>query len=396
MRAMLIGWLLLVSVSIAFAEQPSATKTEKLTKTADPIPAYQISLTMGDPVSGVPFSPITQSNPGCAADGTMLVHFVEFTPKQLVPKSSFYSVSPSREAHSFQLDQVPNFYDLMEGGSYLGGSEVVFLVSGAREYKEGTRTAILPNGEKQEWKANVAERHNYIFVYDRSGHFKQMVQFDNSFSIQSLGVFSGGSFLAYGFDSASLSPRLALMKEDGTLIEYLQLPDDYLPPDLKKGLEAQKHSPSAPPITLGQVEFVSSGADIIVASTWSRGPLLEVSEAGAVRAIPVKLSNDEIIGSVLASETALYVRTIPATESPFVNNRQPGKEIPSRKDAFYEISREDGTITKRFEVAGKPGPSVSCAFDNDFIGFTWRDKNFALLIGSAEPASSATSAASDH
>ncbi len=351
---------------------------------------------MADPVPGIPFSPVTQSNPSCAADGTMLVHFVEFSPRQLVPKSSFYSISPSREAHSFQLDQVPNFYDLRVDGSYLGESEVVFLVSGAAEYKEGSRSAVLPDGEKKEWKANVAEHHNYIFVYDRGGHFKQMVQLENNFSIQSLGVFSGGTFLAYGFDNASRSPRLGLVKEDGTLIEYLQLPEDYLPPDMKKAQEAQKHSPSHAPMILGQAQFVAVGSNIIVASTWSRGPLLEISEAGAIRAIPVKLFKDEVIGSVLASETALYVRAIPASESPFGSNWHAGKEIPARNDTFYEISHEDGAVVKRFEVAGKPGPNVSCAHDNDFVGFTWSDKNFALLIGTAEPASTASPASSDH
>jgi hypothetical protein len=389
MRITLTGWLLLASSLIAFAEQPSAKKAEGSTKPADPIPSYQISLRMADPVPGIPFSPVTQSNPSCAADGTMLVHFVEFSPRQFVPKSSFYSISPSREAHSFQLDQVPNFYDLSVDGSYLGESEVVFLVSGAAEYKEGTRSAVLPDGEKKEWKANVAEHHNYIFVYDRGGHFKQVIQLENNFSIQSLGVFSGGTFLAYGFDNASRSPRLGLVKEDGTLIEYLQLLEDYLPPDLKKAQQAQKHSPSLAPLILGQAQFVALGSNIIVASTWSRGPLLEISEAGAIRAIPVKLSKDEVIGSVLASETALYVRAIPASESPFLN-QQPPKEMPARKDAFYEVSREDGTILKRLEVAGKPGPNVSCAHDNDFVGFTWSEKKFALLVGTAEPASNSS------
>ena len=389
MRNTLTAWLLLASSLITFAEQPSAKKAEKSTKPADPIPSYEISLRMADPLPGIPFSPVTQSNPSCAADGTMLVHFVEFSPRQFVPKSSFYSISPSREAHSFQLDQVPNFYDLRVDGSYLGESEVVFLVSGAAEYKEGTRSAVLPGGEKKESKANVAEHHNYIFVYDRGGHFKQMIQLENNFSIQSLGVFLGGTFLAYGFDNASRSPRLGLVKEDGVLLQYLQLPDDYLPPDIKKAREEQKHSSSTAPMTLGQVQFVSSGANIIVASMWSHGPLLEISEAGAVRAIPVKMTADEIIRSVLASESALYVRTIPASESPFSNQQLP-KEIPARNDTFYEISREDGAVVKRFEVAGKPGPSVSCAHDNDFVGFTWSDKNFALLIGTPEPASNSS------
>ncbi len=393
MRLMLAGWLLLASVLTAFTEQPPTKKTEKNVK--ELIPAYQISLKVSDPVAGVPFSPLSQGDPVCAADGTMLLHFVGFSPNTHIKKSSFYSISPSREAHFFQLDQVPNFYDLRVGEGYLGESEVVFLVSGATEYKEGNRYAILPNGEKKEWKANVAEHHNYIFVYDRSGHFKQMIQLDNSFSIQSLGVFSGGSFLAYGFDSASRSPRLGLVKEDGTLLQYLQLPDDYLPPDLKKAQEEQKHSSSTAPMILGQVQFVSSATNIIVGSTWSHGPLLEVSEAGAIRAIPIALSKDEVIGSVLASETALYVRTIPASASPFLN-QQPPKEMPARKDAFYEISREDGTILKRLEVAGKPGPNISCAHDKDFIGFTWSGNNLALLIGTAEPESNSSSLASEH
>ena len=146
------------------------------------------------------------------------------------PKYSFYSESPWNDAHSFALDQVASFYDLIARGDDRGESEVVFLVSGATQYKEGKGYAWPNNGETTEWKANVAEHHSYVFVYDRRGRYKRMVQLDDSFEIQTLGVFPGGTFLAYGYDNAARSPRLGLVKDDGTLFQYLLLPDDYLPP----------------------------------------------------------------------------------------------------------------------------------------------------------------------
>jgi hypothetical protein len=77
-------------------------------------------------------------------------------------------------------------------------------------------------------------------------------------------------------------------------------------------------------------------------------------------------------------------------------NQQPPKEVPARKDTLYEVSREDGTILKRLEVAGKPGPRVACAHDKDFIGFTWTSNNLAPLIGIAEPATNSSDVASEH
>ncbi len=239
---------------------------------------------------------------------------MEFVPNE-VSKSFYYSVSLSREVHSFSFDQIPHIYDLMIGDAYIGESEVVVQIWGATEYQEGKRHITFPNGETKESTADVAEHHHYILVYGRDGRFKRMVQLDDSFRIHALGVFSGGSFLAYGFDNASKSPRLALLRGDGTLLQYLQVPDNYLPSYLKKAQEEEKQNPSQPrSMSLGHVILVPSDRHIMIAAVDSRLPLLEVSEAGAVRAIPLKIPKDQIVETVFASETSLYLRIKPASE----------------------------------------------------------------------------------
>lgn len=395
MRVTLTGWLLLASVLTAFAEQPSPKKTEKSAMAADPIPAYQISFKAVDgmqsiPIPGLMAGRLPVNDPGCASDGTALLHLMEFPPSGW-PISSYYSVSPSQEANSFSFDQAPKIYDLIAGEGYIGESEVVFEVSGATEYKEGKGYAWLDSGETKEWKANAAEHHSYILAYGRDGRFKRMVQLDDSFRIHVLGVFSGRTFLAYGFDNVSKSPRLALIKEDGTLLQYLQLPDNYLPPYLKKAQDEENRRPSEPrAINIGRVLLAPADPYIIVAAVDSHLPLLEVSEAGAVRAIPLKVPKDEIVETVFASETSLYLRIKPASES---SEKQVGKFQPAKKDVFYEISREDATIRKKLEVAGKAGTRVACVHDNDFLSFDYSgDGKLHPLIGTAEPASNAATA----
>ena len=291
---------------------------------------------------------------------------------------------------------------MIAGEGYIGESEAVFQVSGATEYKEGKGYAWLKTGETKEWKANAAEHHSYILAYGRDGRFKRMIQLEDSFRIHVLGVFSGGTFLAYGFDNASKSPRLALLKEDGTLRQYLQLPDNYLPPYLKKAQDEENRRPSEPrAINIGRVLLSPADPYILVASLDSRLPLLEVSEAGAVRAIPLTIPKDEIVETVFASETSLYLRIKPASESSEIlakNDAKTKKGRPAKNDVFYEINREDGTIRRRLEVAGKAGTRVACVHDNDFLSFDYSgDGQLHSLVGTAEPATSApASAASDH
>ena len=90
----------------------------------------------GIPISGLMAGRFPVNDPGCASDGTALLHVMEFVPNE-VSKSFYYSISLSREVHSFSFDQIPNIYDLMIGDGT------------SANRKSLSRFGVLPNTRRE-------------------------------------------------------------------------------------------------------------------------------------------------------------------------------------------------------------------------------------------------------
>jgi hypothetical protein len=100
-------------------------------------------------------------------------------------------------------------------------------------------------------------------------------------------------------------------------------------------------------------------------------PLLEVNEAGMIRAIHPKLPKGTQIDTLIASDQNLYA---------LVNPKDDG--------AIYELNAQDGTVLRRFALPEGPGSPVACVHDGKFLSFEHGEGKLVPLIGTAEPAAS--------
>src|SRR5207249_4850899 len=99
----------------------------------------------------------------------------------------------------------------------------VFLIRAASENKPLTRTWTKPDGSKSEYSDNRAERRLYLLFFDRDGNYKKTSEVDVGFNVQRIGVFPSGTLLAFGDDETDHSPKLAMLKDDGTFTRFLQI-----------------------------------------------------------------------------------------------------------------------------------------------------------------------------
>jgi len=83
-----------------------------------------------------------------------------------------------------------------------------------------------------------------------------------------------------------------MLKEDGTLLKYLEIPKGDVPESMVSGADAPH------PHVIAQAELVPEGRSILVVQNETTWPLLEVGEGGAVRAIRPKLPKGEPIEAV--------------------------------------------------------------------------------------------------
>jgi hypothetical protein len=129
----------------------------------------------------------------------------------------------------------------------------------------------MGNGSKYELTFNSAEKHLYILSFDRDGTYQRSTEVDPSFRVLRLGMFQSGTLLAFGYDEKSYPPKLAMLKEDGTLLKVLDIPEGNAPGSLRDDRSK----------VLAPTEIVPEGRSILLVQSGTSFPLLEVSEGGA-------------------------------------------------------------------------------------------------------------------
>jgi hypothetical protein len=357
-RAFVLALLALVTAIDAGPQKVATTSLGPA-----PAPAYRISFGREDAIPGV-----------VASRSTIFVNMV-LQPSMLTPPTDLVvSVSPSRESHEFRLDQITDLYDLQQKGHYESDEAVAFLVIAASENKQGKESFVDNEGTKQEVVHNLAPRHDYLVVFDRTGTYKTKVQLDATMAILRVGIFPSGSILAFGFDLQDHSPKLALFSDSGSFVRFLEIPKGNVP---KSMLGTMDGTGKGPAIYVAPSQLVPHGDFIIVVQNGSEFPLLEVSDAGAIREIKPHLPKDVRIDTLIASDQFLYAR------------------VSDPQYPIYELNAGDGAVSRRFHIG--PGPSsdaIACVHDGKFLSFEHDDGKRIPLTGTTEPITEAVP--SDH
>jgi hypothetical protein len=223
---------LLLAMGLSPAVQGQAVASKADPKPV-PAPLYSISFERKDAVAGLEASPALKLPFECTSDGSVFVTMVPLgwqlrPPLYTPPRLLLVSVSRSGKAITFPLDQVTEqLFDVRETDHYASDSVVAFLIDAASENKPEKKAYTKPDGTEGEYTRNAAERRPYIITFDRNGEHKKTVETDVDLRLNHLGVFPSGDFLVFGYDKKDHSPKLAMLKEDGSLSRW---------PEFKKGM----------------------------------------------------------------------------------------------------------------------------------------------------------------
>lgn len=373
MRLTLTSLTVSLSITISLLAHSQAKPTAHGTHSASsPAPLYRISFRRGEPIAGVAASRAIAMPFQCTSDGTVFINMVLQASAYSVPAEQLVSIPPSGEAHEFRLDQLTDLYDIMRKGYYASESNVAFLVIAASEDKQGKETFVTPDGTKHEVTRNLADRRDYIVLFDREGNYKKklQIQIDDTFAIQRIGVFPSGTFLALGFDTQDHSPRLALLQDDARFLRFLEMRKR----DAPETMFGMKDSPGkGVVISIAPSQFVPHRDSIIIVQNNSKYPLLEVNEAGAIREIKPKLPEEAKINGLIPSDEGLYAQTSEASDG-----------------LIYELNPQDGKVIRSLQVDKSTSElGVACVHDGKFLSFEHADGKLNPLIGTPEPAVSA-------
>ena len=323
------------------------------------VPHYTIAFKAGEPVPGVGAALAIRLPFECTSDGTAFIDIVQSAgtggrPSNLAkfwPASLLTSIGLSGEAHSFPLNQVPDLHDISEMGHFATNSKVLFLLRAA----PGNGPVLSASGQPQ-W----ADHHNYVLTFDRDGTYQRKMQLDDGFQIQGVGLFPTGDYLAAGFDEHTSVPKLAILKDDGSVLEYLTIPKGGMP-DSVYGTGAEAKARNIKP-----VQLVGREHSIYLVQDSTDFPILEVSESGVIRAVQPKLPKGFRIRAFVPGDENLYVR-------------EDGKE-----NEIYELDAQTGAVLKQLAVGGQPADYVACVHERKFLSFRSTETTLVPLVGTAE------------
>jgi len=339
-----------------------------------PVPTYKVSFERRDAVAGVSATPVIKLPFVCTSDGTIYVSFVSTVPARAglpppppgPPPTLLASVPPGGRGQTFRLDQIPGLYVSNEVDHYASDSEVIFLVRGSRENKP-TKQSYSVGSYQGEFTSNMAEQHLYLVSFSRGGEYRRAVEMGDTLSVQKLAVFPSGALLVSGFDERDYSPRLALLKEDGTVSRFLQIPKGGMPTSMVSAKDA------AEPRTVALTELVTMGTSILVIQDKTAFPILEITEGGEIREIRPKLPDGEQVEAAISADRDVYVIAGPVAA------------VRGSGDVIYEVNPEDGTVVRRFELTdGRTASDVACVHDRKFLSIDYGAGKVVPLVGSPE------------
>ncbi len=374
------GLAVFLSAALSAAALGQAGPTAASGSLAAAAPLYRVSFARGDAVAGITDTHAIKLPLQCTSDGTIFVTFVGTVPGNSglpplppgLPPMLLTSISPAGRGQTFRLDQVPELYISSEVDHFASDSDVIFLVRGSRENKPAKQTYTV-GSYHGESTSNTAEQHIYIVTFNREGEYRRTIEIGDAFRIQRTAVFPSGAFLAFGYDEKDHSPRLAMLKEDGTLLKYLEIPKRDAPESMVSGANAPH------PHVIAATELVPEGHSILVVQNETTWPLLEVGEGGSVRAIHPKLPKGELIEAVIPADRSLFV----------IAKSEADKGNPA--GITYEVSPENGNVLRRFVLSDglRAMDEIACVHDGKFLSIDYGDGRVVPLIGSAEPATAA-------
>ena len=372
MRSILVmNTALLVGLSLPLCAQ--SVPKNIAAKEQQSAPKYSIDFIEGEPVAGIGAIHAFSMPLECSSDGTLFVSAVQSLnagspPANLAPFQPpmlMISVSPTNEAHSFPLNNIPDLSDITQVADYPTDSSVVFLLSAASEDKKEKRTYVGSDGQRNETTVNTAPHHFFLVLFGRDGTYSKTIQVEDPFEITRIGQFPTGMYLAYGYDRTDHSPKLALLKEDGTLLKYLEAPKGGTPES------AVRQPKSSGAFFVSPTQFAGQAHSIYLLQNKTDSPILEVSESGAVRVIKPKLRDGLKIDMLIPSDQNLY-----------------GRMSDTKDGSIFEFDENNGDVLKRFDAKkDQSGRDIACVHDNKFLSFKQVQGRLIPLSGNAVPAS---------
>ncbi|HTX76175.1 MAG TPA: hypothetical protein VMD29_08225 [Terracidiphilus sp.] len=162
------------------------------------------------------------------------------------------------------------------------------------------------------------------------------------------------------------------LKSSGEVVKQIDVPASRKPMDWGTP-SSNTEAVQAAKMYLSSVYFTAVGDNVVVWRANSSDPVVEVSQGGGVREVPIQIPDGWRFADMVASNDrwVVHYRT---------ENTPPSVRMSSDTDAYYEVRPQDGSLAARIVQKGEIPFSIACESSGTYTSFKMDDAGKMLLL----------------
>ena len=353
-------------------EDPPAASAK--TSNAPTVPTRTIDLTYLDSLNALPNAGAFSYASGCSSNGTVYsaVHAVTVLGSGL-QQAEIYAADEQRNVTKVALAFPTTYKQINIRQFYPAEHRAVVLLQATQP---SDPNVILKPGQSV----------SLISSLDLDTGEQRIVSPDATIQVVKAAIFDSGKLLVLGLDATGQTPVLALLHEDGTLQQTIELdPRDYQPlPPARQPESPRLLDQTVPAVPQRQVaralanaQFVPWGNAILLVQPGLKQRIYKVRDSGEQDVVLIVLPENARMLHVLGSSGKdTWIVTAVQGQSSTGGQRSSNTQSPSN-NLFFEIDPFTGNVLDQLVINGPRASQVACAADGRVT---------AIYLGPADPA----------
>lgn len=323
---------------------------------------------------------ITTDYPHCLSDGSLVLHTVDWeavrkAPKGTIPKyNRIVTIIQGKRIQAISSTSISDLTDFEIRDIFPADSGIYFLVVGSKEQPGQRGPGKSPAGIS--WQSY----RDFVGRFDLDGTYKGAVELGvrcdltrpGYCDLSHLSVFPSGDMLVTEPDPLTSSLQVLYLKSSGEIAKQIDVPAGRRPMDWGDS-SSNPELRQAARVFLSSVFFTAVDQNIVVWRANSSDPVVEVSQGGGVREVPLQIPDGYRFADMSASNDrwVMHFRT---------EDTPPTARMSEDTDAYYEVRPQDGSLAAKLVQAGGSPRSIACESNGTYTSFKMNDAGKMVLL----------------
>ncbi len=322
----------------------------------------------------------TTDYPHCLQDGSLVLQSVDWetvmkTPKGKFPKyNDIVTIVQGKKTKTTLSTSISDLTDFNALDIFPADSGIYFLLQGSKE-QPGER-----GPGKSPWGIPLKDYRNYVARFDLDGTYKGATELGvacdlsrpGSCELRHLAVFPSGDMLVSESDPETSTLKVLYLNSSGQVVKQIEAPASRRPMEWGDAT-SNPGVRRAASMFLASVLFTAVDGNIVVWRANSDDPVVEVTQGGGAREVPIQIPKGWRFADMVASNDRWVVHFRPENTPPTVN-------MSADTDTYFDVRTQDGSLAAKIVQKGDIPLSIACESDGTYMSFKMDEAGKSVLL----------------